>query len=135
MQLVRFAIVGGLATGLFMVCQYLFIGVLHFPTLLGTAMSFAIGLPASYLGHHSLTFRRSGAHLRYGPRFLIVTAIMVMLSNGLTFFMIEIAGLNYLAASGAIGIIYPLGSFFLQRIWVFGILHSHSAPNPSGTIS
>ena len=121
MQIARFAIVGGLATGLFMLCQYLFIGVLHLPTLLGTALSFAIGLPASYLGHHTLTFRRLGAHMYYGPRFLVVTAIMLILSNGLAFFMIEIAGFNYLAASAAIGITYPLGSFFLQRLWVFAM--------------
>jgi putative flippase GtrA len=119
MLAVRFAIVGGLATGLFMTCQYLFIGMLQLPTLLGTALSFAIGLPASYLGHHTLTFRRSGAHWHYGSRFLIVTAIMLILSNCLAFFMIEIAGFNYLAASGAIAILYPVGSFFLQRLWVF----------------
>jgi putative flippase GtrA len=135
MQMVRFAIVGGLATGLFLLCQYLFIGVLHLPTVVGTALSFAIGLPASYLGHHTLTFRRSGAHLHYGPRFLVVTAIMLLLSNGLAFVLIEMAGFNYLAASAGIGIVYPLGSFFLQRLWVFATRPDHSGPDQGTAIT
>src|SRR5579864_521758 len=118
-QLIRFAVVGGFSTGMFLIGQYLFVGLLRFPVILGTTLSFAIGISISYIGHHAITFRRSGAHLHYGPRFVVVTALMLVISNLLAYGMVTVAGVNYLSGSLVIAIVYPVGSFVLQSLWVF----------------
>ena len=107
-QLVRFAAVGGLSTFVFMAGQYLFIGVIGLATMVGTTIGFGVSLLASYFGHHTVTFRRSGAHLHI--QVCDITAIMLIVSNLVDYGLLEAAGLNYLIASAAISILYPVGS-------------------------
>jgi putative flippase GtrA len=118
-QLVRFAVVGGFSTGVFMVGQYLLIGVLGQATMAATTISLLVSLLASYAGHHAVTFRRTGAHLYYGSRFVIVSAIMLIVSDLVLYGLVDAAGLSYIEASVAISILYPIGSFFLLTLWVF----------------
>jgi putative flippase GtrA len=115
----RFAIVGGFSTGMFMLAQYVFLGVLHVSVLVGTTLSFGVSLATSYFGHHAITFRRTGAHLHYGPRFIVVTVVMLVISNFIAYGMVTVVGVNYLWGSLIIALIYPVGSFVLQSLWVF----------------
>ena len=118
-QLGRFAVVGGIATSMFILTQYVLLGLLHMSIITGTTLSFAVSLAASYFGHHAITFRRSGAHFHYGSRFVIVTALMLVISNLLAYVMVSIEGSNYLWSSLLIALVYPVGSFVLQSLWVF----------------
>jgi putative flippase GtrA len=118
-QLVRFAIVGGFSTGVFMLAQYLLIGVLDLSVTAGTTVSFAVSIVTSYFGHHAITFQRSGAHFHYGARFAVVTALMLVISNLMAYGMVTVGGLNYLWGSVIIALVYPAGSFVLQNLWVF----------------
>jgi putative flippase GtrA len=127
-QLVRFAIVGGFSTIMFLLAQYVFVGLLALPVMAGTTLSFAVSLAVSYFGHHAITFQRSGAHFRYGPRFIVVTALMLLVSNLMAYGMVTISGANYLWSSAVIALVYPAGSFVLQNLWVFA---ERTAPNDS----
>ena len=118
-RLVRFAIVGGFSTITFLLAQYVFVGLLALPVMAGPTLSFAISLAVSYFGHHAITFRRSGAHFRYGPKFVVVTALMLIVSNLMAYGMVTISGANYLWSSALIALVYPAGSFVLQNLWVF----------------
>lgn len=118
-QIVRFAIVGGFSTGVFMLGQYVLIGCIDLPVMIGTTVSFGVSLVTSYFGHHAITFQRSGAHFHYGPRFAVVTASMLVTSNLMAYGLVTVGGLNYLWGSVIIAFVYPIGSFVLQNLWVF----------------
>lgn len=118
-QVVRFTIVGGFSTAVFMLAQYLLIGRLGVSITAGTTVSFAVSIVTSYFGHHAITFQRSGAHVHYGARFAVVTALMLVISNLMAYAMVTVGGLNYLGSSVIIALVYPAGSFVLQNLWVF----------------
>lgn len=118
-QLIRFAIVGGFSTGVFMLAQYVLIGGMGVPVMAGTTVSFAVSLVTSYFGHHAITFQRSGAHFHYGTKFAVMTALMLVISNLMAYGLVTIGGLNYLWGSVMIALVYPVGSFVLQNLWVF----------------
>ena len=118
-QITRFVIVGLSSTLAFLLCQCALIGGLHLNILTGTTISIGISLLLSYLGHHRVTFKRSGAHGRYGTRFVIATAVMITLSNALAYGFTTLAGRNFMIGSLVVSFVYPVGSFLLQTLWVF----------------
>ena len=74
----------------------------------------------SYAGHHRFTFRKTGSHHFYLPRFVGISIILSAMAVCGTYFATHTFGVDYQLATLGVTISYPLASFALNRSWVFG---------------
>ena len=91
------------------------------PIWIGTTLSFGISLTLSYVGHHRFTYGKEGEHIVYIPRFATTTVILLIVSNVAAYVLIDRGAHNYLIASAAIAVIYPVGSLMLNTFFVFAM--------------
>jgi putative flippase GtrA len=73
----------------------------------------------SYAGHHRFTFRKTGSHHFYLPRFVGISLMLSAMAVCGTYFATESYGVDYQLATLGVTISYPLASFALNRSWVF----------------
>ena len=78
----RFAVVGLVATGVYFgITAGLGSRVVGMEPVTASTLGFLVSVLVSYLGHHRFTFRVSGRHGFYLPRFLFVTLSLFFLST------------------------------------------------------
>lgn len=75
-------------------------------------------LAVSYLGHKSKTFRSSGLHRREAPRFLVVSAVDLLLAALIPKIGVY-AHASPIAAFVILTALIPLVNFLLMRFWIF----------------
>lgn len=74
----------------------------------------------SYAGHHRFTFRKSGSHDFYLPRFIGVSVVLSAMAVAGTYAATHFFGVDFYSATLGVTIAYPIVSFALNRSWVFG---------------
>lgn len=115
----RFGIVGVVATLTYLGLNIVVLrGLVETWPDLGNALSQAISIGVSYLGHKLFTFRSGAAHARDLPRFLAATAVAVAISS-LLFRLALGSGASVVQASLAVALAYPAISFVLHNLWTF----------------
>jgi putative flippase GtrA len=67
-----------------------------------------------------VTFRAVGRHAVYLPRFVAITAVLVLATS-----LLSVVGTTWLhlppyMVAALVSVSYPVGSFFLNKFWVFG---------------
>lgn len=115
----RFGLVGILATAIYLIIAVILPEYSISPTL-AAAIASIVSVGFSYLGHHSFTFSKSGLHEFYLPRFLIVSTLLSAVATATTFIMTNFFGLSANNAAVVVAIFYPIFSFALNNLWVFG---------------
>ncbi len=118
-QLIRFGLVGGVATLTYIASQAILIRWLGLHILVGTSMSLLISVTVSYLGHHRFTFNAVGDHRSFASRFVIVTAVLIIASNALAYLCSELLPVDDFVASLSVTPFYPIASYILNKYWVF----------------
>lgn len=115
----RFGLIGLLATLTYAIFSLLADAMGAGPYLASFA-GYAMSVGISYFGHAHFTFRTQRRYRATGPRFLVVTLTMFALTNVLMFLVTDLAGQPFTIAVALVAISIPLGTWVLNRFWVFG---------------
>jgi|tagenome__1003787_1003787.scaffolds.fasta_scaffold20718716_2 putative flippase GtrA len=118
-EVLRFATVGLTATLVYFVAFNVVSYGTAFSPVIANIVAFGLSLAVSYLGHKHVTFRASGSHSVYLPKFFAITAVLVSATS-----VLSVAGTSWLQlppymVAFLVSASYPVGSFFLNKFWVF----------------
>jgi putative flippase GtrA len=84
------------------------------------AVSLAIATAVAYLGHRNWTFADGPRRERTVHRFLVVQGTCITASFALLAFLVEVAGVDEIAAQAIVLPAIAAASFLVQRTWTFG---------------
>jgi putative flippase GtrA len=116
----RFIVVGLAATVTYAVCA---IALNRSLGELGAVkihlIAFAVSLLVSYLGHHQFTFSLRGRHEFYLPRFVFVTACLLLASTAMTYVCDRVLRFDATAIAVGVSIFYPIASYLANLLWTF----------------
>jgi putative flippase GtrA len=118
-QLLRFATVGVVNTGLgyavIFACMYL----AGFDAVVSNVLGYAVGLVVSYVLNRSYTFRSAGKAQAEIPRFLSIFLLAYLANLGTLLVLIRQAGMHEGVAQAVAGVVYFVLSFVLNKYYVF----------------
>lgn len=117
-QFVKYGIVGVLNTllSVAIILVGAWIGVWH---IAAYAVAYAIGAVNGYLINRSWTFRSGAGHRATATRYFIVQGLALLVSTGLVYLLVDVAGLaNVPGQLIAIGVAV-VGGFMANRWWTF----------------
>lgn len=115
-----YAFVGAASTLTHYVVALLFARLMH--PLFSNGIGYLFGVTVSYNGHHRLTFQvhpSEANHRSRFPRFVLVSASAVALSELILWYALERAGLPLWQAQAAAIAVVPPFTYLLGRYWVF----------------
>jgi putative flippase GtrA len=118
--LLRFCLVGGASTVVFVAISWLLIWLEMMPAALVNVAAIAASIAASYAGHYYFTYRKGGSqHAFFGSRFLAVTAILGMVSVVFTHVAVANFRVSPYIVSMLVSTLYPIASLLLHHFWTF----------------
>ncbi|QSX31181.1 GtrA family protein [Shewanella cyperi] len=115
----RFALVGGGATFIHLLCALLFNEELLLSPFIANLLAFCCAVLFSYTGHYHWTFLSNGRHAVQLPKFLLLAVMGLLLNQLLVFGLNGYLGLPYRLVLLVIVLVMPLLSFVLSRRLVF----------------
>jgi putative flippase GtrA len=118
-HLLRFGIVGLLATGIYLLCTKLLQLYAGAPVAVAASVSFVIVVAMNYVLHYSWTFRSTQPHAVALPRFLIVSTGGLIIN-----YLVVLLGSRWFAQGEILvllmGVAAVVGwNYLLSRFWVF----------------
>lgn len=116
-RLVRFAAVGGGATGLQFVLLLLFVELLRLEKVGASAAAFAISAGFNYWLNYHFTFASNLSHTRTLPKFALVALVGLAINTGSFAALLLI--LHYLPAQVIATGITLLSNFTLHQFWIY----------------
>ena len=118
MQLLRFALVGGLVA-LAYVAGYLLLLALSVPQMLANGAAFLAAVALQYVGQAGFTFRRKLADRAQVLRFIVMIGLGLMTAALITGWLAAPLGLPDWAAALAVALILPVQNYIFMTLWVF----------------
>lgn len=118
-ELVRFGLVGCLATAIHLVVFFAAHRGLAWHPTLATTIAFACAVGVSYGLNRSWTFRATGSHTRHFPRFVTIALCGAGLNATIMHVGVEVLGWSPSLCLLIIVVVLPGLSFCLQRQWGF----------------
>lgn len=116
----RFIVVGLAATATYAACAItLNRSLAEWGAVTIHVIAFAVSLVVSYLGHHQFTFGLRGRHKFYLPRFVFVTACLLLASTAMTYVCDRVLQLDGTAIAVGVSIFYPVASYLANLLWTF----------------
>ncbi len=120
---VRFGIVGGASTLVYVLLGLFFVSMPAIPVLVGNALAYVLSFVVSYLGQCLWTFRTGDAsrdlsHRAMLPRFAAIQALGLGLNSAIIWVLMRF-GLSYEIAMPAAVLLVPVMVYFLCKYWVF----------------
>jgi len=118
--LLRFCLVGGFATLVFIGLSWLLLWLELLPATIINVVALAVSLGVSYVGHYYFTYRKSrGMHAFFGLRFFVVTTVLGLASALFTHVAIENFRISPYIVSMLVSVLYPVLSLLLHHFWTF----------------
>jgi putative flippase GtrA len=118
MQLVRFALVGGLVA-LAYVAGYLLLLALSVPQMLANGAAFLGAVGLQYVGQAGFTFRKKIADRAQALRFVVMIALGLVTATVVTGWLAPALSLSDWAAAVAVALILPVQNYTFMTLWVF----------------
>jgi putative flippase GtrA len=118
-QILRFGLIGGLATLAHLSVAVALVEGAAFPVLRANALAFLAALLLSYLGNRIWTFDGGGTHRRDFSRFALVALTCLAVNQAIVYGAVEALGWDYRLALAIVVLVIPAASFLLNRQWVF----------------
>jgi len=124
LQLLRFGVVGAIASithvGVFVVL----IEAFEMPPLSSNFFAFCVAFTCSYLGHFHWTFRKTGRQQAPGwntplPKFLVVALTGLLLNTLAVWTVVDALGQPYGYAVVLMLTVVPASLFLLSKLWAF----------------
>jgi putative flippase GtrA len=119
-RLLRFLLVGGMATLSYALLVTLANLWLPLPAGVNSLIAYGLSMPVSYVGHRLFTFHSSHAHGHTAPRFILTSIAGYGLAFFIPFVMTDTLGLSSHLATLASCIVIPGANFILLSLFVFG---------------
>jgi putative flippase GtrA len=119
-RVVRFGVVGALATSVYFLASVAMVEVVSLPPVAASTIGQICSAIVSYFGHAIYSFRVRRDHSRHGTRFLIIAAATFGLNVVVTWFLTDILRLQYWIAFAVVVVMIPTVNYFANRFWVFG---------------
>jgi putative flippase GtrA len=126
-RLLRFAILGGASTALYIAIVWLGTTALHIRPLLMNVIGYLAVLPVNFVLHRSLTFVSHGAVAVQIRRFLIVHGFNLTTSS-LFYVISDLLDAPLLAPIIAVCVVVPACQFLALDVWVFQRDHDTTPP-------
>jgi putative flippase GtrA len=89
------------------------------PLNIAMALAFSVSLAFSYIGHHRFTFRVDGRHHIHGPRFILVTLVLVSATFLLSSILKTCTTIDHRIIVLITAIAYALASYVLNALWSY----------------
>lgn len=123
-QLLRFGLVGLLATAVHAAAYGVAVSRAAVPPLLANPLAFVAAFVISFVGHHRWTFAGHGAEYAI-PRFFATALLGLAVNQFMVWLLVERLGLPPLSALFSIVLLVPALVFIASRYWAF------AAPDPA----
>lgn len=118
-RLVRFSMVGGLATGVYLLAALIAVGLLGAGPMVGATVGFCASFVVSYIGHFRFTFAVPGRYRDYLVKFAVSALASFLVSTLVMWLATKWLMIDYRIALVAVAIIIPICSYAVNRFWVF----------------
>ncbi len=118
-QVVRFGVVGCLATATHVAVFYTLMRGFGISPTVATTVAFCCAFGVSYALNRSWTFRARGSHARHLPRVLIIALMGAGLNAGIMEVGVHRLGWTPTTCLAIIILVVPGFSFLTQRYWGF----------------
>ena len=119
-QIVRFGLVGIVATATHAGVAIALVEAASLPFLWANALAYGCAVGVSYAGHRGWTFSAKGAHRVQLPRFIAVSLGGLGLAQAIGWGVHDALGLPYGVALACVVVGVPTATFTAHRFWVFG---------------
>jgi putative flippase GtrA len=119
MQLVRYALVGVLNTGVGYAVIFLCMGVFGWNHVVSNVAGYAVGLATSFLLNRNFTFRSTGAARAELKRFLLIFAVSYLANLAVLVLLVDVMGISSGWTQLIAGIVYSVLFFLLSKYYVF----------------
>lgn len=117
LHLIKFLIVGGMATGLQFALLILFVEIFHLPAVAASASAYGSSAVFNYLLNYYFTFNSNKSHTEAFSQFVIVVAIGLCI-NTISFTLFSKV-LHYFVAQIFATLITLISNFLLHKYWIF----------------
>lgn len=118
-RLVRFAIVGALATGTHAVVLYILVEFAGLRPSIATVGGFLVAFFVSYFGHYYFTFGSDQSHTQSLPKYVLAATTGAAVNYALFVVVADWLALNYWIAFGLTIIVVPVVVYVLSHLLVF----------------
>ncbi|MEV8467234.1 GtrA family protein [Fluviibacterium sp. DFM31] len=118
-SLITFGFMGGIVTCVHIAVGLFCVHILHMEAFWGNLVAFCTGFFLSYYGHRHVTFR-SQAHVSHSmPRFFVISAINLVISQMSVVVIVDMAGLSYNLALAVMIVLVSSFGYLAGRFWAF----------------
>jgi putative flippase GtrA len=124
-QLLRFATVGVVNTGLGYAVIFACMYIAGLDAVVSNVLGYAVGLVASYVLNRTYTFRSAAKAPTEIVRFLSIFLLAYLANLGTLLVLIRQAGMHEGVAQAVAGVVYFVLSFVLNKYYVF---RAHRTP-------
>ncbi|MEH2483589.1 putative flippase GtrA [Nitrobacteraceae bacterium AZCC 2146] len=118
-RLVRFSLVGGIATGVYLLAALIAVEAAGASPMVGATVGFCASFVVSYIGHFRFTFAVPGRYRDYVVKFAVSSLVSFLISTLAMWLATKLLMIDYRIALIAIAIIIPISSYLVNRFWVF----------------
>ena len=118
-RIVRFAITGGIASGVYGVVALLAVDQFAMSGLGASVLAYLIAIPISFVGQKFWAFRAKGALARELPRFLVVQGFNLAAAAMIMTILVDIIGFDRLVGIAAVILAIPAMTYILLSRKVF----------------
>jgi len=131
-RLLRFGLVGIVATVVYTAACLLAIEVLMFSPLEASVLGFTAAMGISYYGHTVFSFKLAVDHRSYLHRFATLTAVSFITSTGMTWLLSNVMNVPHRIVLAILFVVLPAISYVCNRFWVFhaGLSNTASFGDP-----
>ncbi len=118
-QFMRFAGVGGIATGLMYVLLIAQVESLAVPAVIASAVAYSLSAVFNYIANYHFTFSSQAPHQRALPRFALVAAAGLALNTLIMYLLTSVVSAHYLLAQILATIVVLIWNFAANRCWTY----------------
>jgi len=123
-RMIRFALVGLLATGAYYAILCILVELLAVGVLVATSLAFIVVTVENYFLHYHWTFRSKSPHARAFPAFLSMNVVGFGMNWAIMFAGTQLLNLNYLLVQAMAIAAIVAWNFIASSLWIFGGLRA-----------
>jgi putative flippase GtrA len=118
-RMVRHLVAGGIGTLLYMGVVFLLVEAAGLRPVYAVVISFLFFELFIYVINRAWVYHTVEGHAHAVPRFILITALTLILNTGLMYIAVDVFNLSYLVGLAATVVIIPPTNFLLNYYWAF----------------
>lgn len=118
-QFIRFGLVGIISTLTHVGTLMILVEIFKCPPIPASGIGFILAVIISYVLNYRYTFRASGSHNIYFPRYILVCIVGFAFNTTVMYLTVDLLKWWYMAGQILALFIVPISNFTLNRFWAF----------------